>query len=68
MAYTEKTVAAKNINVGDVVNLNVIKGSLYQVLSKDYDPGTDRYTLRMSSGPFPEYRVLKGTSRLIVRK
>jgi hypothetical protein len=29
MAYTEKAVAVRNINVGDVVNLNVVKGSLY---------------------------------------
>lgn len=68
MAYTEKTVAAKNINVGDTVNLNVVKGSLYQVLSKDYDPSTGNYTFQMSSGPFPATRVLKSNSRLVVRK
>lgn len=68
MGYTEKFVFVKNLTVGDSINMNAVKGSLYTLDKKKFDPKTSTWTLSLSSGLFTGKRVLSGNTRLLVRK
>lgn len=69
MAYTEKKVSVKKIELGDKVNFNVIKGSIYTLDKKECDPETGIYTLKFTDHRgWKATRVLSGKTRLVVRK